>query len=513
MTTSTAAPQRTSEISSSRRGCRSSARQASVARLNTAGIPARSTTPSRDDGWFQTSRQSGSGGRDGQAWTPARHVDTSVDLADVRYHVNALMCAGMTTELIAQLASLPVEIIRALRKTSTTSAPQRVVDAVLSITFHPSRGRDLTPAVGAHRRLRALNAMGYGDGLLAARLGVDIDVVTGMPTKSLIPSGLWKAIAGIYDELSMHPGPDAEIRDRSRADGVVPPLGWDDDEIDNPKARSQERVQPRHGGGGVPVDEAVVIRRLGGEQLPLRLCERREIVRIAFEQGWSPSELAARLSIKYDSAVTELSRYRRALARDAAVDSDSSTEESGPQETAAEVLGVREESDELSPVEPLSGRELEPISLDEDLSEDATSSAHASAALNRSVERVQLSGSRSGHRNGAARLRPPRHMMRTLSTRCPGVGPGGISRHKSSRDILRPNLIDRSIKPNQQVDDAMQRSPSAPARASRRPGLFFSGAGGRAFTYGPVDGQLRREVNRGSQPQGYLRPIDIADTG
>src|SRR3546814_273066 len=176
MTTSTAAPQRTSEISSSRRGCRSSARQASVARLNTAGIPARSTTPSRDDGWFQTSRQSGSGGRDGQAWTPARHVDTSVDLADVRYHVNALMCAGMTTELIAQLASLPVEIIRALRKTSTTSAPQRVVDAVLSITFHPSHGRDLTPAVGAHRRLRALNAMGYGDGLLAARLGVDIDV-------------------------------------------------------------------------------------------------------------------------------------------------------------------------------------------------------------------------------------------------------------------------------------------------------------------------------------------------
>ena len=76
-----------------------------------------------------------------------------------------------------------------------------------------------------------------------------------------------------------------------------------------------------------------------------------------------------------------------------------------------------------------------------------------------------------------------------------------------------PNLIDRSIKPNQHVDDAMQRSPSAPTRASRRRGLFFSVAGGRAFTYGPVDGQLRREVNRRAQPQGYLRPIDIADTG
>ena len=119
----------------------------------------------------------------------------------------------MTTELIAQLASLPVEIIRALRKTSTTSAPRRVVDAVLSITFHPSRGRDLTPAVGAHRRLRALNAMGYGDGLLAARLGVDIDVEPAVKALGALDAwiDLWRA------RLKAEGRPDAERQAAMRA--------------------------------------------------------------------------------------------------------------------------------------------------------------------------------------------------------------------------------------------------------------------------------------------------------
>ncbi|WP_240952913.1 hypothetical protein [Rhodococcus sp. 1139] len=423
----------------------------------------------------------------------------------------------MTTELIAQLATLPVATIRALRKTSTTSAPQRVVDAVLSITFHPSRGRDLTPAVGAHRRLRALNAMGYGDDLLAARLGVDINVVTGMPTKSLIPSGLWKAIDSIYDELSMRPGPDAEIREQSRAAGVVPPLGWDDDEIDNPKARSQERVQPRQGAGAVPVDEAVVIRRLGGEQMPLRFCERREIVRIAFEKGWSPTELATRLSIKYDSAVTELSRYRRALARDAAADSDSSPEVSNPQETTAEVLAVREESDELPPVEANSGRELEPILLDEESPEEATSSARAAAVLDVRNGRVSLPHSLSGHEDGATPNRAACHLPRTLSKRSPGVGPGGrIIRHQPRRDRLHPNLTGRLLGPDQHFNDAMQCRPSqplSPAHASRRRGRFFSGARTSAFVYSHAGGLPQRKANEGKQPQGYVRPIDIADSG
>ncbi len=455
--------------------------------------------------------------RDGQAWTPARHVDTSVDLANVRYHLNALMCAGMTTELIAQLATLPIATIRALRKTSTTSAPQRVVDAVLSITFHPSRGRDLTPAVGAHRRLRALNAMGYGDELLAARLGVDINVVTGMPTKSLIPSGLWKAIDSIYDELSMRPGPDAEIREQSRAAGVVPPLGWDDDEIDNPKARSQERVQPRQGAGAVPVDEAVVIRRLGGEQMPLRFCERREIVRIAFEKGWSPAELAATLSIKYDSAVTELSRYRRALARDAAADSDSSTEESGPQETTAEVLAVRDESDELPPVEAHSGQQLEPILLDEESPEEATSSARATVVLDVRNGRVLLPDSLSGHKNGATPIRPACHLPRTLSKRRPGVGTGGrIIRHQPTRDMLRPNITGRLFGVDQHFNDAKQCSQSlspSPAQASRLRGRPLSGTGTKEFVHGHAGGPPQRKADGGNQPQGYVRPIDIADSG
>ncbi|KAF0963484.1 hypothetical protein MLGJGCBP_03384 [Rhodococcus sp. T7] len=325
MTTTVSAAPPLSQTSAHRRDARSSVCAAQLARLNAAGFPARSALPSRDDGWFQTSRQSGLGGRDGQAWTPARRVDTSVDTVDVRYHINALMCAGMTTALIADLASVPVATIRSLRSTSTRTTTSVIADAILSITFRPSRGRDLTPAVGARRRLRALNAMGYGDSSLAHRLNVEVDVVTSMPEKGLIPSELWEAVDEIYDELSMRPGPDADLREQARAEGLVPPLGWDDDEIDNPKARSHERERAT---GAVAVDEVVIVRRLSGEQVPMRNCERREIIRMAYEQCWSPSLLADKLAIKYDSAVTELSRYRRALIQtDVSGSDDPSTAE------------------------------------------------------------------------------------------------------------------------------------------------------------------------------------------
>lgn len=342
MTTTVSAAPPSSQTSAHRRDARSSACAAQLARLNAAGFPARPALPSRDDGWFQTSRQSGLGGRDGQAWTPARHVDTSVDTVDVRYHINALMCAGMTTALIADLASVPVATIRSLRSTSTRTTTPAIADAILSITFHPSRGRDLTPAVGARRRLRALNAMGYGDPSLAHRLNVEVDVVTSMPEKGLIPSELWEAVDEIYDELSMRPGPDADLREQARAEGLVPPLGWDDDEIDNPKARSHERERAT---GAVAADEVVIVRRLSGEQVPMRNCERREIIRMAYEQRWSPSLLADKLAIKYDSAVTELSRYRRALIQtdvassgsgdpSTATTPDAPTDEHGKGETA-----------------------------------------------------------------------------------------------------------------------------------------------------------------------------------
>ncbi|MBO8150704.1 hypothetical protein HYG77_35725 (plasmid) [Rhodococcus sp. ZPP] len=327
MATTVSAALPLSQTSAHRRDARSSVCATQLARLNAAGLPARSALPSRDDGWFQTSRQSGLGGRDGQAWTPARHVDTSVDTVDVRYHINALMCAGMTTALIAELASVPVATIRSLRSTSTRTTTSAIAAAILSITFHPSRGRDLTPAVGARRRLRALNAMGYGDPSLAHRLNVEVDVVTSMPEKGLIPSELWEAVDEIYDELSMRPGPDADLREQARAEGLVPPLGWDDDEIDNPKARSHERERAT---GAVAADEVVIVRRLSGEQVPMRNCERREIIRMAYEQRWSPSLLADKLAIKYDSAVTELSRYRRALVQTDVAGSDSMAETSTP---------------------------------------------------------------------------------------------------------------------------------------------------------------------------------------
>lgn len=281
-----------------------------LATLDATGVPARSALPSCDDGWSLKSQHTGAGGRGEQFWTTARRVNTnSVELTvpteNVRYHINALLCAGMTVKLIAALAVLTPAAIRHLRKTSTTTTAPDIAAAVLAITFHPSRGRVSTPSIGARRRLRALNSMGYSDAFLARRLGVDLDVVSHMPEVGLIGTTLWESIDDLYDELAMQVGPDTEVRDRSRAAGLVPPLGWNDDEIDHPKAKRKDRAK-----GLVGSDPAAIIRRVRGERVALHTADVKEIMRIALIGNWSPRRVADVLGIEVESATREMSRHR-----------------------------------------------------------------------------------------------------------------------------------------------------------------------------------------------------------
>ncbi|MFE7422479.1 hypothetical protein [Rhodococcus sp. NPDC057529] len=340
----------------------------------------------------------------------------------MRYHINALMCAGMTTALIAELASVPVATIRSLRSTSTRTTTSAIADAILSITFHPSRGRDLTPAVGARRRLRALNAMGYGDPSLVHRLNVEVDVVTSMPEKGLIPSELWEAVDEIYDELSMRPGPDADLREQARAEGLVPPLGWDDDEIDNPKARSHERERAT---GAVAVDEVVIVRRLSGEHVPMRNCERREIIRMAYEQRWSPNLLADKLAIKYDSAVTELSRYRRALVQTdvAGSGSDSTAETSTPTDTPTRECGKGETAAVAAPAD-LTG------APDSDSPREAAATSDAAESQSPADSRMNAPARASANRVSACSSTRQRS---TVLAQRRKVGCRGAGRHPGAR--------------------------------------------------------------------------------
>jgi hypothetical protein len=94
---------------------------------------------------------------------------------------------------------------------------------------------------GTRRRLEALVAIGWPATHLARKLRVSpptaFRILRGYP----VTAGTAKRVRKLYDDMWDHPAP--ESRERKIALGIAAkrgyfsPLAWDDDEIDDPKAR------------------------------------------------------------------------------------------------------------------------------------------------------------------------------------------------------------------------------------------------------------------------------------
>lgn len=103
-------------------------------------------------------------------------------------------------------------------------------------TAHKKADETFVPRIGAARRIEALLALGWTHAHMRATSGVNTAVV-------LHQDGEWitvrnhARIVAMYDELSMTLGPSARTRGRVAKLGYAPPLAWDEEQIDNPKAR------------------------------------------------------------------------------------------------------------------------------------------------------------------------------------------------------------------------------------------------------------------------------------
>jgi hypothetical protein len=154
-------------------------------------------------------------------------------------------------------------------------------------------------AAGARRRLQALATLGWGFRELAKQAG------TTHPRKIQhirAGHGQWvtpethAVIVALYDRLWSTPAPERSSHERSavkrskdhaRAKGWLPPLAWDDDEIDNPDAL------PAHSGP-----------RLTG-------CARDRYLDLV-ELGCTLSEIALKYGVNVESVARTLQRAETA---------------------------------------------------------------------------------------------------------------------------------------------------------------------------------------------------------
>ncbi len=108
-------------------------------------------------------------------------------------------------------------------------------------------------STGTRRRIEALMSIGWRKTDIGGRLGVSDRTVGQYRSQPRVLRRTAATVRGLYDALSETPGPSRMTAARSRTMGMVPPIGWDDDTIDDPAAQPWavlcEDGTVRHGRG------------------------------------------------------------------------------------------------------------------------------------------------------------------------------------------------------------------------------------------------------------------------
>lgn len=178
------------------------------------------------------------------------------DAAPVREHVQALQGYGIGLQRIATLAGLPGGTISRLMYGDPprgTQPSKRVRPATAAAILAVRPSLDLlgatvkVDATGTRRRIQALVVMGWSLSKVADRIGSAPTNIGKTIRSATVYASTARAVRDVYDELWDRPPPEGTHRDRiaasrarsyARRNGWVSPLAWNDDDIDDPKARS-----------------------------------------------------------------------------------------------------------------------------------------------------------------------------------------------------------------------------------------------------------------------------------
>lgn len=171
-----------------------------------------------------------------------------VPATDTRAKLQELVDAHVPVRAIARASGLSDTAVAHIIDGRHEQVQRQTAARITSLTLNDvyARASGSVPSVGAARRVQALMALGWRKADLQAE---------GVPTGQLVTRSRdqvsvegWRQVRDVYDRLSMTLGPSQAARDRAAARGYPPPLAWDDETIDDPRAT------PQHGG---PVEAAV----------------------------------------------------------------------------------------------------------------------------------------------------------------------------------------------------------------------------------------------------------------
>lgn len=206
----------------------------------------------------------------------------------LREHVANLRANGMTLEEIAREAGYPSQNWIHPAVYTSTRVLARTEERILAVK--PRVGNAPVDATGSRRRLQALAAMGWSlrevEELCDCNEPFLCMVRKGDVTQLRAISAA--SIASAYDSLAMRVGGSTQSRALAKRRGWLPPLAWDDDEIDDPKS-TPHTPKDTSIGHGRPLEYLIE------DYLDTWDHHRGEIVLAAERMGMKPEALYQRL--------------------------------------------------------------------------------------------------------------------------------------------------------------------------------------------------------------------------
>lgn len=179
------------------------------------------------------------------------------DAQPVRDHLAALAAAGIGTRRVAELAGINRKTVLSLLNGRRGNPPgtrirRETADAILAVEPGPAEiaPKAIVDGTGTARRIQGLCCIGWSLNQQARRIGWLVSNYALVAKGHPVTAATARLIAGLYDQLSMTPAAPGYSSTRARkfaaGKGWAPPLAWDDDTIDDPRARPDGSVnQPK----------------------------------------------------------------------------------------------------------------------------------------------------------------------------------------------------------------------------------------------------------------------------
>ncbi|NKT24506.1 hypothetical protein GS905_24800 [Rhodococcus hoagii] len=180
----------------------------------------------------------------------AAGVDTLVDAGPVRAHVLELLGYGMNPRMIAWQAGVPDTTVRFIRDSVHQQTRVWVAERLARVQPLPHPNQRTVLTIGALRRTRALQALGWSARDIGDRIGMEATALTAMQRRTRIDYRTWARIRDVYEALSATPGPSKIARASAARKGWLNPFEWEGYDIDDPRVtppRSARTTADRSG--------------------------------------------------------------------------------------------------------------------------------------------------------------------------------------------------------------------------------------------------------------------------